>query len=177
MPVNLKGKQLEALRDALVSAFPQYDDLKSMVLFELNERLQTHVERGPMNRVATDLIEWAEAKGRLDELIAGARVQNPGNLALRRFAVEISLTSDAPPAGKLEAMVLKTVPFQQTNQWRATMVKKERTVCRVEMPERTGVGVAQAMLWRLKAAWIAVMCGVPSARLPLSSSATSGGAA
>ena len=37
-------------------------------------------------------------------------------------------------------------------------------------PLLTGAGVAQAMLCRLKAAWIPVMCGVPSARLPLSSS-------
>jgi Effector-associated domain 1/Trypsin-like peptidase domain len=140
MPVNLKGKQLEALRDALVSAFPNYNVLKAMVLFELNERLQTHVDRGPMNTVVEDLIEWAESEGKLDALIAGARAQNPGNLALQQFAVEVSLTSDAPPGGRLEAMVLETVPFQQVNQWRASMIKMERTVCRVEMPEGKGVG-------------------------------------
>ena len=38
---------------------------------------------------------------------------------------------------------------------------------------RPAAGVAQAMPWRLKAAKIAVMCGVPSLRLPLSSSAAS----
>jgi hypothetical protein len=40
----------------------------------------------------------------------------------------------------LEAIVLETVPFQQVNQWRASMVKMERAVCRVEMPEGKGVG-------------------------------------
>ena len=40
-------------------------------------------------------------------------------------------------------------------------------------PVLTGVGVAQAMPWRLKAANRAVMCGVPSVTLPLSSSAAS----
>lgn len=139
MSLDLKGKQLEELRDALVSAFPNYDDLKMMMLFELNERLQKYVERGPMNRVATDLIEWAEAQGKLEALIAGARAKNPGNVALQRFAVEVSLTSDAPPAGRLEAIVLKDLPFQKVNQWRARMVERERTVCRVEMPEGTGV--------------------------------------
>lgn len=140
MPIDLKGKQLEALRDALVSAFPNYDDLKMMLLFELNEKLQKYVDRGPMNRVATDLIEWAEAQGKLEALIAGARSKNPGNVALQRFAVEISLTSDAPPQGRLEAIVLEGVPFQQVNQWRARMVEVERAVCRVEMPEGKGVG-------------------------------------
>jgi hypothetical protein len=140
VPINLKGKQLEALRDALVSAFPSYADLKMMMLFELNEKLQRYVETGPMNKVATELIEWAEAQGKLDALIAGARAQVPGNQALQQFAVEVSLTSDAPPMGRLESMVLETVPFQQVNQWRAKMVQMERTVCRVEMPEKTGVG-------------------------------------
>jgi hypothetical protein len=138
--IDLKGKQQEALRDALVSAFPNYDELKMMLFFELNEKLQKYVERGPMNRVAMDLIEWAEAQGKLEELIAGARAKNPGNVALRRFAVEVSLTSDTPPQGKLEAMVLEGVPFQKVNQWRQRMVEIERAVCRVEMPEGTGVG-------------------------------------
>jgi hypothetical protein len=40
-------------------------------------------------------------------------------------------------------------------------------------PPLVGVGVEQAMPCRSNAAWIAVMCGVPSARLPLSSSAAS----
>lgn len=140
MPINLKGKQLQALQDALVSAFPSYADLKMMLLFQLNERLQMYVAPGPMNQVAMDLIEWAEAQGKLEALIAGARARNPGNVPLQRFAVEVSLTSDAPPQGQLEAIVLKDVPFQQVNQWRARMVERERTVCRVEMPEGTGVG-------------------------------------
>src|SRR5215213_3567862 len=140
MAIDLKGKQLEVLRDALVSAFRDYDELKMILRFELDEKLQNYVDRGPMNRVVTELLEWAESKGKLDELIAGARAQNPGNPELRQFALEVSLTSDAPPQGRLEAMVLENVPFQQVNKWRATMVKMERAVCRVEMPEGTGVG-------------------------------------
>src|SRR6185295_569660 len=133
MSINLKGKQIEALRDALVSAFPMYANLKAMVLFELSERLQTFVAPGPMNDVALALIEWAEARGKLEELIAGARAQNPGNQSLKQFSLEVSLTSDAPPEGRLEAIVQKDVPFQQVKQWRARMVEMERTVCRVEM--------------------------------------------
>jgi hypothetical protein len=40
-------------------------------------------------------------------------------------------------------------------------------------PEFVGAGAAQAIPCRLKALKSAVMCGVPSARLPLSSSAVS----
>ena len=140
MALNLKGPQLQALRDALVSAFPQYDNLNELMLFKMNERLERHVARGPMNRVATDLILWAEAEGKLESLIAAALAQVPGNPALRRFAFEVSLTSDAPPEGQLESMVLKTVPFQHVSQWRENMIKCERTVCRVEIPEGAGVG-------------------------------------
>jgi hypothetical protein len=140
MPLNLKGKQLEALRDALLSAFPSYDELKMMLLFELNERLEHYVDRGPMNTVVTNLILWAESRGQLDALIAGARAQIPGNVKLKQFAVEVSLTSDAAPEGRLEAMVLETVPFQEVSQFRANMIRREGTVCRVEMPEGTGIG-------------------------------------
>ena len=140
MAINLKGQQLEALRDALVSAFPEYDLLSEMMLFKLNERLGMHVAPGPMNQVATKLIVWAESQGKLEALIAAALAHVPGSPALRRFALEVSLTSDAPPEGQLESMVLKTVPFQHVSQWRENMIKCERTVCRVEIPERKGVG-------------------------------------
>lgn len=140
MDINLKGEQMEALRNALVSAFTEYEDLSEMMLFKLNERLERHVARGPMDRVATQLIVWAESQGKLSALIAGALDHVPGNPALRRFALEVSLTSDAPPEGQLESMVLKNVPFQQVSEFRANMIKRERTVCRVEMPEGKGVG-------------------------------------
>jgi S1-C subfamily serine protease len=140
MAIDLKGQQMEALRDALVSAFPRYGLLSQLMLFKLNERLENLVDRGPMNTVAFDLIMWAEAQGKLEPLIAAAVAQVPGNPALRRFALEVSLTSDAPPEGQLESMVLKSVPFEHVNQWREKMIKRERTVCRVEIPEGTGVG-------------------------------------
>ena len=140
MDINLKGEQMEALRNALVSAFTEYEDLSEMMLFKLNERLERHVARGPMDRVATQVIVWAESQGKLSALIAGALDQVPGNPALRRFALEVSLTSDAPPEGQLESVVLKNVPFQQVSQFRSNMIKRERTVCRVEMPEGKGVG-------------------------------------
>ena len=140
MALNLKGQQMQALRDALVSAYPRYETLSQLMLFQLNERLDNVVARGPMNDVAFELIMWAESQGKLEPLIAGALTQVPHNPALRRFALEVSLTSDAPPEGQLESMVLKTVPFQHVSQWRENMVKCERTVCRVEIPEGTGVG-------------------------------------
>lgn len=140
MALDLKGKQLQVLRDALVRAFPSYSDLQMMLLFELNEDIGRHVPIGPMDKVATDLILWARSQSRLDELIAGARAQNPTNLDLRQFALEISVTSDEPPKGKLEAMVLKNVPFQKVAQWRDQMAKVEKAVCRVELPEGTGMG-------------------------------------
>jgi S1-C subfamily serine protease len=140
MSLELKGKQVQALRDALVSAFRNYADLSMMVLYEMDVNLEHHVARGPMNQVTFELIQWAEAHGRLGDLIAGARAQVPGNPQLRQFAIEVALTSDAPPKGKLEAMVLESVPFQEVNRWRATMAQRERTVCRVEIPKGAGVG-------------------------------------
>jgi hypothetical protein len=138
MGLDLKGKQVEALRDALKSAFPTWDDLDMMVEFELSSRLDDLVGRGPMNVVTLNLVRWARTEGRLDDLLTGALRRKPGNQALKRFAYEISLSSDALPAGKLEAMVMPSVPFANAAEWRARMARAERCICRVEIPDGGG---------------------------------------
>src|SRR5262245_28209310 len=40
MPLEIKGKQIEALRDALTQAFPTYPDLAQLMLFELEQPIQ-----------------------------------------------------------------------------------------------------------------------------------------
>ena len=43
-----------------------------------------------MQEVVFDLIQWAEARGRLEELLQGARSQNPGNLELASIARQLT---------------------------------------------------------------------------------------
>ena len=149
--MDLKGKQLEALQEALLSAFPSYPALEMLLRFELNARLGNIASPGPLTQVVYAIITWAEAEGRLEELIAGARSRNPGNEKLKRFALEISLTSDTPPEGRLESLVYSDVlerrqgaegasPFQDPSEWRNQMARAERCVCCIETAPGKGRG-------------------------------------
>jgi len=80
--MTVTGEQLQGLRDALVSAYPDSRSLAAMALFELGENLNVITEAGNLNDRAFELIRWCQAAGRLDELVRAARAQNPGNEAL-----------------------------------------------------------------------------------------------
>jgi len=75
------------LFDALCKAFPTADDLERMVSFGLQENL--HAIAGGTNDKITNLvfklIQWAEARGRLDELIAAAYADNSTSPHLQSF--------------------------------------------------------------------------------------------
>ncbi len=84
-PGPLDGRQKKALHAALLSAFPRQAALERLVEFQLDTRLSVIAGEGPLADVAYRLIEWAEAHGRLDALIAGAREANPNNPQLLAF--------------------------------------------------------------------------------------------
>ena len=77
--------RLEQLHDALLDAFRSHDSLKRMVRFELDQNLDEVAGQGPLTDVVYRLVEWADAEGRLGDLLRGARAQNPGNERLRRL--------------------------------------------------------------------------------------------
>src|SRR5882672_7858630 len=133
MSLDLKGKQVERFRDALIEAFPSWRSLDAMVEFELGKSLERKVGRGPMEEVALELVRWARSESWLDDLLSGALRQNPTSAALRRLAYELSLSSDEAPAASLEALILPSVGFASAAQWRAEMASAERRVCRIEL--------------------------------------------
>ena len=91
--MQLTGPEHRQLRDALISAYPSRSTLAQMVSFELNENLNTIVGDGGLSDVVFNLINWAESRGRLEELVTKARKANPGNPQLRAFAERM------PPSG------------------------------------------------------------------------------
>lgn len=92
-------QQWASLHEALLSAFPSASDLERMVRFGLGENL--HTIAGDRNLQATvfDLLTWAQAQGRLSELIIEAGKANSSNPELRAWMQE-NLAPDAtfPPA-------------------------------------------------------------------------------
>ncbi|MEZ4293996.1 MAG: effector-associated domain EAD1-containing protein [Polyangiaceae bacterium] len=88
VPARLKltGKQIGQLRDALVEAYPTFEELEQMVHVELDQRLRVIVPaNNNLATIAYKLIDWASAHGRLHDLLRGALAQRPDNPSLRAF--------------------------------------------------------------------------------------------
>ncbi len=86
--MKLNGSQRKQLHTALLDAFPNVSSLDQMVSFELSEDLNA-IAYGP-NRSAIifELIRWAEAQGRVTDLVEAALAQNRGNQLLQKFDQE-----------------------------------------------------------------------------------------
>ncbi|MEO7329446.1 MAG: effector-associated domain EAD1-containing protein [Minicystis sp.] len=98
----LRGPQLDALRKALLSAFPNISKLGAMVRTKLDKNPEEISLGADLEVRVFELITWAESQGRLVELIRGARQKNPGNPMLRRIAIELGVETegDIPEEGE-----------------------------------------------------------------------------
>jgi Effector-associated domain 1 len=72
--------------EALLSAFPKRDALAEMVSLGLNENLNEIAGEGDLRSTVFKLLTWAEAHGRLLDLIESAVKANPQNLQLRALS-------------------------------------------------------------------------------------------
>jgi hypothetical protein len=136
--VELTGTQREQLQQALLSAFPGAGPLAMMVSFKLNENLAIVAGSGPLGEVAFNLIIWAEAQGKLVDLINGAHEQVPGNPKLLAFAREHLPQYVPPPRQELESIIVKGNSFLDVAQWRTRLMEVEGQVCRVEIAANLG---------------------------------------
>src|SRR5689334_4891163 len=93
---KLAGAEVKRLQEALLDAFRTRSELARMVRVGLDESLDAVVAHGDLRAAVFDLIEWAEAHGRLDDMIAAARRENEGNPELRAF-VEDRARIEPPP--------------------------------------------------------------------------------
>jgi len=135
MSNRLTGEQEKHLFDALLDAFPTESELAQMVRFGgVTRNLAAIAGNGRLGDVVFNLLVWAEAHDKTVNLLIAARNANPTNSLLRLFAETIKLASSSPTQGELEAIVLKSVHFQNAEQWREAMSRRELVVCRVEIP-------------------------------------------
>ncbi|BCS35915.1 hypothetical protein TBR22_A51500 [Luteitalea sp. TBR-22] len=156
---ELDGRQKKALHAALRHAFPRATALERLVEFHLDEHLAVIAGEGALDDVIFRLIAWAEAQGRLDALVNGARVEVPGNphllafertvveardarpldSALRTFAERVRLAPTLPDEPDLEKRVFRA-GFSDIAQWRARLGQAELAVCRIEAPAWRALG-------------------------------------
>jgi hypothetical protein len=105
---KLTGSEVEALMDALLSAFPTLAELRELVRVEYEKNVDA-ITDGSLRERVFGLIRKAEAEGWIAELVEGAHRKNPENPALRRFLdahglpVQPSPSEAAPPDESLRA--------------------------------------------------------------------------
>ncbi len=134
--LNLDGSKKQKLRKALISSFPGWDPMKQMTSDYLELQLPTiTAEVKGLEAQAFDLITWAHARGRVKDLVLGARIANPGNPALLEFAQELGLTSSVESRRTLEAFVGDNRTFVDVAVWRTQLSKLEWRMCRVDVNE------------------------------------------
>jgi predicted MPP superfamily phosphohydrolase len=93
--ISLKGGRFEGLVKALLSAFPTSQSLARLVRFKLALNLE-EVAAGNLSDQTFSLVQWAEAHGRVRELIEGACAENPTNPILADFARTVGAIEAAP---------------------------------------------------------------------------------
>lgn len=159
--MSLSGGESKKLFEALLKAYPTYDELSALVLFQLDENLEAIAGSGILKSVVLKLINWAKARGKkLDRLIMGAYKENPDNLELREF-YETIFKKQFITSPKIIAQDFgPDIDWQETDEielqsWFQTepdwydvgflkrAVEQSASVCRVEIPTQkiTGTGV------------------------------------
>lgn len=92
----LSGSQYGQIQEALLSAFPSRSELAQMVRFGLDVNLD-HVAGGrSLREITFELIQWAEAHGFTEQLLAAARRAAPGHPALHALAWDQETPVDKP---------------------------------------------------------------------------------
>ena len=95
--LQLTVEQRKALRVALMAAFPGQPQLELMVEDELEESLNRITQGQSSYELAVrDLVKWAEAEGRLAQLISAAVNANPGNSCLKNFSRQFQKENPIP---------------------------------------------------------------------------------
>ena len=83
--MQINGKERQQFQQALINAFPHVTKLKQMLSFELDENLDAIAMGEDYSVIVFKLIEWAEAQGKIEELLNAACKANSGNLLLQDF--------------------------------------------------------------------------------------------
>ena len=86
---KLSGQEREKLWKAILDAYPNKANLKMMLSFKLETKLDEIAGGEDLNEVIFNLIEWAESQGQSKELVKAACEGNPGNQKLQDIRKEL----------------------------------------------------------------------------------------
>jgi len=106
--------QIKEFQDALLDAFRQKSDLKQMVFFGLSENLDAIVGGSSLREIIFNLTDWADAQGKLDDLLAAAIEANGNNAKLKQFAAKTQAAADGK--GNQPQAALRDLPSGDESQ-------------------------------------------------------------
>lgn len=133
--MHLSGPQRKQLRVLLQDCYPEYDDLKRLLMESVNLRLQDIAPRDKMDTVVFNLIEWGIAKGRITEIVQAAAADNPSKMEFHAFLQGFTFAKSAE--GEVERIVHEKVGFENVAQWIDKFSALRRRICRIE-PQPSG---------------------------------------
>lgn len=87
--MKLSKPERTSLFEALQYGYRSYDSLRIMVRLDLDQNLANIAEVGNIEIVILELIEWAESKYKLLDLVWGANHRNPDNLQIRNITYKL----------------------------------------------------------------------------------------
>ncbi len=150
--MRLTGPEFESLHGALLDAFVSYDELGTM-LRRTDWKIQAIAAPDALPAVITKVIEYAESRDSVQELIAAARAAVPTNALLFNLSAAIGLVpSGVPPAdltpeqalprvsARLERLVDAQRGIADLGSFYARIGELMRQVCAVELGDDYGTG-------------------------------------
>jgi hypothetical protein len=144
---ELTVEQLKLLRDAFLSSYSDFDEIRRLVRYELDDKLTGIAQGVSLDTGVDKVISWAENEGRMGALVQALlkdRPKNPKVIALKGGVADEFVTPAekfeevavpahwSPKDSGLEAIVEQANPISLAGEWRARMAEAERRVCRVE---------------------------------------------
>lgn len=140
MTSSLSGSEKEQLSIALLDAFRTEDVLRRLLSYKLSLNLDRFTFGSLENRVF-QIIDTAEAKGWLRELVHVAHADSPGNFLLHQFFEQYETSPQRSVTGaELERIVSKARGFINPAVWRSKLEEVEARVCRIELAPDYAIG-------------------------------------
>jgi hypothetical protein len=129
--LDLDRHQRRALNQALGSAFPAVSQLRRVLDYKVDRRLDDIVLGDDYQDIRFEVVQAAEAQGWTAELVIGAREENPGNATLLAVAEDLGLSASTPA---VQRAVRAGSPYLNITPLRTALGEAEMRVCRIEIP-------------------------------------------
>ena len=105
-----------------------------MLWFRLNLNLDSISLTDTLELTASNLVDYADSRGILIQLLSAAYDSNRGNLHLANFVRRMGLTADSNINQELLDKIIHDDSVLGVDQWRTTFAGLTGRICRVEVP-------------------------------------------